>query len=54
MSDLARALFGSPATAYAAVFVLEAALFLASAVLALGVFQTGRAEQPYARAVAAE
>lgn len=37
-SDLARAVFGDPATAYAAVFVAEAALFLLSARLALGVF----------------
>ena len=39
-SDLARFVFGSPATAYAAVFGMEAALFLAAAVLAMGVFQT--------------
>ncbi len=39
-SDLARLVFGSPATAYAAVFGMEAALFLAAAVLAMGVFQT--------------
>lgn len=39
-SDLARFVFGSPATAYAAVFGMEAALFGAAAVLALGVFQT--------------
>jgi len=54
MSDVARAVFGSPSTVYAAVFVLEAALFLASAVLALGVFQTSRSARPYAHAVAAE
>jgi len=39
-SDLARYVFGSPATAYAAVFGMEAALFLAAAGLAMGVFQT--------------
>jgi BCD family chlorophyll transporter-like MFS transporter len=39
-SDLARHVFGSPATAYAAVFGMEAALFLAAAGLAVGVFQT--------------
>ncbi|MDC7784598.1 BCD family MFS transporter [Rhodoplanes sp. TEM] len=33
-SDVARALLGSPVTAYATVFTLEAALFLVSAVLA--------------------
>lgn len=46
-SDLARFVFGSPATAYAAVFGMEAALFAAAAVLALGVFQTR--EQPAPR-----
>jgi BCD family chlorophyll transporter-like MFS transporter len=40
-SDLARALLGSPAAAYAAVFAAEAALFLFAARLALSVFQTG-------------
>ena len=44
-SDLARFVFGSPATAYAAVFGMEAALFLAAAVLAVGVFQTRDAER---------
>jgi len=39
-SDLARYVFGSPATAYAAVFGMEAALFLVAAGLAMGVFQT--------------
>ena len=39
-SDLARFVFGSPATAYAAVFGMEAALFGVAAVLAVGVFQT--------------
>ncbi len=39
-SDLARHVFGSPAAAYAAVFGMEAALFLAAAWLAVGVFQT--------------
>jgi len=39
-SDLARHVFGSPATAYAAVFGMEAVLFLAAAALAIGVFQT--------------
>ena len=38
LSDVARALIGSPAPAYAAVFVLEAALFLLAARLASGVF----------------
>ena len=40
-SDLARHVFGSPATAYAAVFGMEAVLFLVAAGLAMGVFQTG-------------
>ncbi len=39
-SDLARHLFGSPGTAYAAVFGMEAVLFLVAAGLAIGVFQT--------------
>ncbi len=47
-SDLARFVFGSPATAYAAVFGMEAALFGAAAVLALGVFQTS-GDQPAPR-----
>ncbi len=38
-SDAARAAFGAPAPAYAAVFACEAALFLAAAWLAAGVFQ---------------
>ena len=38
-SDLARHVFGSPATAYAAVFGMEAVLFLVAAGLAVGVFQ---------------
>jgi BCD family chlorophyll transporter-like MFS transporter len=43
-SDAARAAFGSPVHAYGAVFAVEAALFLAAAVLAARVFQpeTGR------------
>jgi BCD family chlorophyll transporter-like MFS transporter len=44
-SDLARALLGTPAVAYGAVFVAEAALFLFAARLAAGVFGT-RQEQP--------
>ncbi len=44
-SDLARFVFGSPATAYAAVLGMEAALFLAAAWLAMGVFQTRDAER---------
>jgi len=39
-SDLARHVFGSPATAYAAVFGMEALLFMVAAGLAVGVFQT--------------
>ncbi len=39
-SDLARHVFGSPAMAYAAVFGMEAVLFLAAAGLAMGVFTT--------------
>ncbi len=50
-SDLARFVFGSPATAYAAVFGMEAALFGAAAVLALGVFQM-RDDQPALRPAA--
>ena len=38
-SDLARHVFGSPATAYAAVFGIEAVLFLVAAGLAMGVFK---------------
>ncbi len=38
-SDLARTIFGSPATAYAAVFGMEALLFLVAAWLAMGVFR---------------
>ena len=38
-SDAARAAFGAPAPAYAAVFACEATLFLAAAWLAAGVFQ---------------
>jgi BCD family chlorophyll transporter-like MFS transporter len=38
-SDLARLILGSPAAAYAAVFVAEAVLFLIAARLAAGVFQ---------------
>ena len=47
-SDLARFVFDSPTTAYAAVFGMEAVLFGAAAVLALGVFQT-RGDQPAPR-----
>ncbi len=39
-SDLARHVFGSPATAYAAVFGMEAVLFLVAGGLAMGVFKT--------------
>jgi BCD family chlorophyll transporter-like MFS transporter len=39
-SDLARALFGSPAAAYGAVFLAEAALFLCAARIAMTVFAT--------------
>jgi len=38
-SDLARSILGSPAAAYAAVFIAEAVLFLIAARLAAGVFQ---------------
>jgi BCD family chlorophyll transporter-like MFS transporter len=37
-SDLMKIMFGDPAVAYGAVFVLEAALFAGSAVLAVRVF----------------
>ena len=40
-SDLARAVLGAPAPAYAAVFVAEAAVFLLAARLAAGVFGPG-------------
>ncbi len=43
MTDVSRWLIGSPASAYAAVFVLEALLFLVAARLAAGVFQTAGA-----------
>jgi len=54
-SDLARHVFGSPATAYAAVFGMEALLFLAAARLALSVFQKrdDRMVQPPAMAAGA-
>ena len=45
-SDLARYAFGDPATAYAAVFVAEAALFVLSARLAMGVFGSTEAPRP--------
>ena len=45
-SDLARALFGTPEAAYAAVFVAEAVLFLAAARLASGVFGQTRRVPP--------
>ncbi len=51
-SDLARHVFGSPATAYAAVFGMEAVLFLAAAALAMGVFQTGDNKTAHRPAVA--
>ncbi len=43
-SDVLRAAMGSPAAAYAAVFLGEAALFLVAARLAAAVFQTRRPE----------
>lgn len=42
MSDLARAVIGTPAPAYAAVFATQAALFLVAAWLAAGVFGATR------------
>ncbi len=42
MSDLARAVIGAPAPAYATVFATQAALFLAAAWLAAGVFGATR------------
>jgi len=45
-SDLARALLGSPAAAYGAVFLAEAALFLIAARIAAGVFSTSAAAHP--------
>jgi BCD family chlorophyll transporter-like MFS transporter len=44
-SDLARLILGSPAVAYAAVFVAEAVLFLIAARLAAGVFQVQGADR---------
>ncbi len=44
-SDLARLILGSPAAAYAAVFVAEAVLFLIAARLAAGVFQMRGADR---------
>jgi BCD family chlorophyll transporter-like MFS transporter len=41
-SDVARALLGSPSAAYAAVFAMEAVLFVVAARLALGVFRTNQ------------
>ena len=46
LSDVARWLIGSPASAYAAVFVMEATVFLVAARLAAGVFQTTHARAP--------
>ena len=40
-SDIARALLGAPGLAYAMVFIAQAALFMAAARLAGGVFRTG-------------
>jgi BCD family chlorophyll transporter-like MFS transporter len=45
-SDLARALLGSPAAAYGAVFVAEAALFLFAARIAAGVFSSPAVAPP--------
>jgi MFS transporter, BCD family, chlorophyll transporter len=47
-SDLARALMGSPAAAYATVFALEALLFVAAALLALRIEQPRAAAEPAA------
>jgi BCD family chlorophyll transporter-like MFS transporter len=49
-SDLARALIGSPAAAYATVFALEALLFVAAALLALRIEQPRAAAEPAAPA----
>ncbi len=46
LSDVARAVIGSPVPAYAAVFAAEAALFLVAAGLAARVFGAARAEAP--------
>ena len=45
-SDVSRALFGSPVRAYAAVFVVEAALFAMAAVQAARVFAPARSDAP--------
>ncbi len=50
-SDVARALLPSPASAYAVVFIAEAALFLVAARLASGVFRSPRAARPTALSV---
>ena len=51
-SDLTRAWLGSAVPAYAAVFTLEALLFVAAALLALGVRLPGRQPRPTQPAVA--
>jgi BCD family chlorophyll transporter-like MFS transporter len=51
-SDIAHALLGPPTAAYAAVFVLEAGLFVIAANLAVGVFNAGAARRPAAEAPA--
>jgi BCD family chlorophyll transporter-like MFS transporter len=45
-SDVARALLGSPVTAYATVFAAEAALFLVSAALAVRITRPAAARRP--------
>jgi len=44
-SDVFRALFGTPAPAYAAVFIGQAILFVAAAALARGIFEPAQATQ---------
>jgi BCD family chlorophyll transporter-like MFS transporter len=47
-SDIAHALLGSTTIAYAAVFVLEAGLFVLAANLAVGVFDSDSGIRPRA------
>jgi BCD family chlorophyll transporter-like MFS transporter len=53
-SDLARALLGAPAPAYASVFLLEALMFVAAAVLAARITGVASKAQPAEQAVAGD
>ena len=53
-SDLARGLLGAPAPAYASVFLLEALMFVAAAVLAARIAGVAPKAQPAAEPVTGE